>query len=192
MTEATPFFIVGLGNPGARYENTPHNLGFWVVDRLAAAAGIAVSKNKFSALYGQGRLEGETVLLVKPQTYMNLSGEAVQPLALFYKTSPQRILVVCDEFNLPLGKLRLRVKGSDGGHNGLKSLINRLGTQEFPRLRIGCGPVPEYMDPADYVLGNFSKDNRKLAEEMADRAAEAVRTYVKSGPDATMGLYNQG
>lgn len=182
--------MVGLGNPSVRYDGTRHNLGFDVVDRLAEKHGISVSRSKFRALYGQGRIAGSAVVLVKPQTYMNLSGEAVQPLVQFFKTPLSRLLVLCDEFQLPLSKIRLRPNGSDGGHNGLKSLIQQLGTKDFPRLRMGCGPVPERMDPADFVLGHWSADERKPAAEMVALAAEAVESFLQHGIDRTMAQFN--
>lgn len=182
--------MVGLGNPGSRYDGTRHNLGFDVIDRLADKHGISVSRSKFKALYGQGRVGGEAVVLVKPQTYMNLSGEAVQPLAQFFKTPIQRLLIICDEFQLPLGRLRIKPRGSDGGHNGLRSLIAQLGSQDFPRLRLGCGPVPERMDPADFVLGHWAVDERKAAAEMVERGALAVVSFLEKGMDRTMGEFN--
>lgn len=190
MSDKTPIVIAGLGNPGARYENTRHNLGFWVVDRLAQRHGLSVTKSKFNALFGQGRVAGQAVILVKPQTFMNLSGEAIQPLAAFYHVPPAQVLVVCDEFALLFGQLRIKPRGSDGGHNGLKSVIARLGTQDFPRLRIGIGPVPPMFDPADFVLSNFAKADQDGVRDMVDRAADAVESFVKDGMERTMNAFN--
>ena len=191
MPPQPPLVVVGLGNPGAGYDGTRHNLGFLVVDELSRRHGIAVTRSKFSALWGQGRLGGEQVVLVKPQTYMNLSGDAVQPLARFFQAPPARVLVVCDDFSIDLGALRLRAKGSDGGHNGLKSLIARLGTQEFPRLRMGMGPLPPHFDVADFVLSRFARADHEAVQQLVQRAADAVECFAEHGLDTTMNRFNR-
>lgn len=185
-----PLMVVGLGNFGGRYDSTRHNVGFEVVDRLARRCGIAVDRRKFNGLYGQGRHEGRPLYVVKPQTYMNLSGEAVVPLARYFQVPVQGLLVVCDDFALPLGKLRMRARGSEGGHNGLRSLIGLLGTQEFARLRLGVGPVPPFMDCADFVLSRFASDEVPAVREMVERADEAVGAWMTDGMDRAMTRFN--
>ena len=143
--------LAGLGNPGKEYENTRHNIGFDVIDRLAEEENIAVMESKHKALIGKGYVAGQKVILAKPQTYMNLSGESIREIADFYKIEPENIIILCDDINLSEGQLRIRLKGSAGGHNGLKNIISHLGTQEFPRIRIGVGEKPRGMDLADYV-----------------------------------------
>jgi PTH1 family peptidyl-tRNA hydrolase len=170
------WLIAGLGNPEAKYDGTRHNAGFAALDALAAKWGIAVNKTKFQGLYGQGDVGGRKVLLLKPLTYMNLSGDAIAPLAAFYKVSADHVIVLCDDITQAPGKLRIRPSGSAGGHNGLKSIIARLGGENFPRIRIGVGakPHPDY-DLAAWVLGRFSAEEAKALEgRFEDIAAAAV------------------
>ena len=185
------WLVVCLGNPGPRYEGTRHNAGFMAADALAKKLNVRIDRARFKALTGRCEIGGESVLLMKPQTYMNLSGEAAAQAAAFYKIPPERVLVVSDETALPIGALRVRTKGSAGGHNGLKSLIARLGTEEFPRIRLGVGapPHPDY-DMADWVLSTFKNQDAEDMQQAAGRAAEAVECYIRSGPDRTMNLYN--
>ena len=185
------WMIVFLGNPGPKYEGTRHNVGWSVGDVLAERCGVRIQRLKNRALTARCTLGGREVLLVKPQTYMNLSGEAVRPLADFYKIPPERVLVVSDEIALAPGRLRLRPGGSAGGHNGLKSVIQHLGTDRFPRLRLGVGapPHPEY-DMVDWVLGTFRGEDRDLMREAAARAADAVECCVRDGIDKAMSLFN--
>ena len=185
------WLVVFLGNPGPKYECTRHNAGFMAADALAKDKGIKINRSRFKALTATVDLGGESVLLMKPQTYMNLSGEAVIQAVKFYKIAPDHVIVVSDEMSLPIGKLRIRTKGSAGGHNGLKNIIAHLGTDSFPRIRIGVGapPHPDY-DVADWVLSVF---RNKDAEEMAEatkRAAEAVECYVLHGPERAMNRFN--
>ena len=185
------WLVVFLGNPGPKYECTRHNAGFMAADALAKDKGIKINRSRFKALTATVDMGGESVLLMKPQTYMNLSGEAVIQAVKFYKIAPENVIVVSDEMSLPIGKLRIRTKGSAGGHNGLKNIIAHLGTDSFPRIRIGVGapPHPDY-DVADWVLSVF---RNKDAEEMADaakRAAEAVECYVLHGPERAMNRFN--
>ena len=182
--------VVGLGNIGSRYDLTRHNVGFEVVDRLAERLRIAVDRKKFSGLYGQGRHLGRPLYLVKPQTYMNLSGEAVGPLLRYFQVPVKGLLVVCDDFALDLGRIRLRGRGSEGGHNGLRSLIGILGTQDFARLRLGVGPVPPYMDPADFVLSRFAREELTVVRDLVGRADEAVGAWMQDGLDRAMTRYN--
>ena len=187
-----PTWIVAfLGNPGLKYEGTRHNAGFMTAEALCKKKNFAINKARFQALTAQVDLGGERVLLMKPQTYMNLSGQAVSQAARFYKIPPEHILVVSDEVSLPIGKLRIRVKGSAGGHNGLKSIIAQLGTEDFPRIRLGVGapPHPDY-DMADWVLSVFRNEDAAEMEKAAQRAAEALECYIEKGPDRAMNLYN--
>ncbi len=185
------WLVVCLGNPGEEYENTRHNAGFLVADALGERKNIPIRRLKFRALTALTELGGRKALLMKPVTYMNLSGEAVREAALFYKLPPERVLVISDDVALPVGKLRLRRSGSAGGHNGLKSIIAQLGSDAFPRLRIGVGekPHPDY-DMADWVLSKFSSEDQKRMEEAAVRAADAVECCLRDGIEKAMGLYN--
>ena len=185
------YVIVGLGNPGSRYERTRHNAGFRMVDRLAAGYRIEFSQKKHRALCGAGMIEGQKVLLLKPQTYMNLSGESVRKAVEYYKVDPEReLLVIYDDISLDPGKLRIRKKGSAGGHNGMKNIILHLGTQVFPRIRIGVGQKPEGYDLADYVLGHFSGEEEVLMREAYDRAAKAAVSVLTEGTDRAMNEFN--
>ncbi len=183
--------IVGLGNPGRKYANTRHNMGWEALDRVADAAGIKVNVNRYHGLTGMGVIAGEKVILVKPLTYMNLSGDCVQPLAAYYKIPPEDILVICDDVNLPLGRIRFRKSGSAGGHNGLKSLIGRLGSDAFPRLRLGVGSAPEGIDLISHVLMPFFGEDERAAGDLKKTAAEAVFCFLKEGPDKVMNEYNK-
>ena len=185
------WLVAFLGNPGLKYEGTRHNAGFMTADALCKKRNIAINKARFQALTAQADLDGEKVLLMKPQTYMNLSGQAVSQAARFYRIPPEHVLVVSNEVSLPIGKLRIRVKGSAGGHNGLKSIISQLGTEDFPRIRLGVGapPHPDY-DMADWVLSVFRNQDAEEMEKAAQRAAEAVECYIEKGPDKAMNLYN--
>lgn len=181
--------ILGLGNPGPRYLLTRHNIGFRVVDRLSAVQKIPLYQARFQAFYGQGRVDGHQVILAKPLTYMNGSGLAAAALCRAFGVAPARVLVVHDDLDLPPGTIRLRPRGSSGGHNGLKSLIFHLGTEEFPRLRLGIGR-PEAGDSADYVLKEFLPAETGLLEEVLELAAEAALTFVRDGIDTAMNRFN--
>ena len=185
------WLVVGLGNPGEKYENTRHNVGFLTVDQLADRANVPVQKLKHRALTNTAEVGGVRVLLMKPVTYMNLSGEAVGEAARFYKIPPDHVLVISDDVSLPIGKLRVRRGGSAGGHNGLKSIIQHLGTDQFPRLRLGVGekPRPDY-DMADWVLGRLQGEDWKAMEAAVDRAADAVECVLAHGVDAAMNRFN--
>ena len=185
------WLVVGLGNPGEKYENTRHNVGFLTVDQLADRAGVPVQKLKHRALTNTAEVGGARVLLMKPVTYMNLSGEAVGEAARFYKIPPDHVLVISDDVSLPIGKLRVRRGGSAGGHNGLKSIIQHLGTDQFPRVKIGVGekPHPDY-DMADWVLSKFTGEDLKTITEAVKRAADAAACVVKDGPDKAMNRFN--
>lgn len=185
------WLVVFLGNPGTKYEMTRHNAGFMAGDAMAKAEGAAINRSRFKALTGTCDIGGETVMLMKPQTFMNLSGEAVAQAVSFYKLAPDHVIVVSDEAALPIGKLRIRTKGSAGGHNGLKNIIALLGTDQFPRIRIGVGaaPHPDY-DMADWVLSSFKGKDAEDILAAAARAAEAVECYITKGADRAMNLYN--
>ena len=185
------WLIVGLGNPGEKYENTRHNVGFQVIDELAERQGKPVQRLKFKALTGLLTIGGEKALVMKPVTYMNLSGEAVRPAADFYKLPPERILVISDDVALAAGRLRIRAKGSAGGHNGLKSIIQHLGTDQFPRIRVGVGekPHPDY-DLADWVLGRPQGEDKKAIDAAVKRAADAVECILTQGLERGMGKFN--
>ena len=185
------WLIVGLGNPGEKYEDTRHNVGFQVIDELAERQGRPVQRLKFKALTGLLTISGEKALVMKPVTYMNLSGEAVRPAADFYKLPPERILVISDDVALAAGRLRIRAKGSAGGHNGLKSIIQHLGTDQFPRIRVGVGekPHPDY-DLADWVLGRPQGEDKKAIDEAVKRAADAVECILTQGLERGMGKFN--
>ena len=185
------WLIVGLGNPGEKYENTRHNVGFQVIDELAERQGKPVQRLKFKALTGLLTIGGEKALVMKPVTYMNLSGEAVRPAADFYKLPPERILVISDDVALAAGRLRIRAKGSAGGHNGLKSIIQHLGTDQFPRIRVGVGekPHPDY-DLADWVLGRPQGEDKKAIDGAVKRAADAVECILSQGLERGMGRFN--
>ena len=184
------YIIAGLGNPGKKYENTRHNMGFLAVDLLAEKYGIRIDKIKFKALVGEGRIAGQKVLLVKPQTYMNLSGESVREIADFYKIEPENIIIIYDDISLDVGQLRIRKKGSAGGHNGIKNIIAHLGTQEFPRIKVGIGNKPEGWDLADYVLSKYSKAEQEALEEAADGVIGAVKLMLMDDIEAAMNRYN--
>ena len=182
--------IAGLGNPGRKYDRTRHNAGFCVIDRLADRYGISVDEKMFKALVGRGVIEGQKVLLVKPQTFMNLSGESIQPILGYYKVDPQDFIVIYDDISLEPGNIRVRGKGSAGGHNGIKSIIARLGTQDFPRVRIGTGEKPAMMDLADYVLGHFTPEEQKEMDEAYAAGAEAAVTLLTEGIEKAMNRFN--
>jgi peptidyl-tRNA hydrolase, PTH1 family len=184
------FLIVGLGNPGAKYANTRHNIGFRAVEALAARHQLAFGKTEHRAQVASGSIRGEKVLIAKPQTFMNVSGDSVAPLAHFYKIPPSRLIVLADDLDIPLGTVRVRKMGSSGGQNGLKHILQRMGTQEIARVRLGIGRPPGQQDPADYVLSPFRGDDEISALEMIDRAVKAVETWLIDGIDAAMNQTN--
>jgi PTH1 family peptidyl-tRNA hydrolase len=195
MPDEIEFLVVGLGNPGAEYENTPHNMGFRVIDRLAETHGIRVTRKENVSLVGLGRVSGKPVALAKPQTFMNLSGPSVKALLERYGLGSDRLIVVYDELDLPFGELRVRPKGSAAGHNGMKSIIGSLGTNEFVRVRVGVWPVlPEGRtggrDGAKFVLAPFKRAQMQEVGEIAVRAAEAVETIIAEGADKAMAKFN--
>ena len=187
------FVIAGLGNPGNKYEGSRHNIGFEMVDYIARTYGITINKLGFKSLYGQGMIEGEKVILVKPQTFMNLSGQAVKPLLDYYKVDNENFIVIYDDVSLPLGKLRVRAKGSAGGHNGIKDIIYMLQSDVFPRIKVGVGmPENPRMDMKDYVLGYFSKEEFEVLHEGAKKIVKALPVLMKDGTQAAMNICNGG
>ena len=186
------YVIAGLGNPGAKYENTRHNIGFMAVDAIAAKNHISVQEKKHKALLGKGMLGSEKVLLVKPQTFMNLSGESIREIIDYYKIEEKtELIVISDDISLATGALRIRKKGSAGGHNGLKNIILHLGHDEFQRIRLGVGEKPAGYDLADYVLGHFNEDDRALIAKSVEQAAQAVEVMITEGADKAMNLFNK-
>ena len=189
--EENMFVIVGLGNPDKRYEKTRHNIGFDVIDALADQYNIVVKEKKHKALCGTGAIEGRKVLLVKPQTYMNLSGESVAEVMQFYKIDPEsEMLIIFDDISLAPGNIRVRKKGSAGGHNGIKSIIAHTGTQNFMRIKVGVGEKPQGWDLADHVLGRFSSEDRKKVDEAIKDAISAAVLMMQGDVDRAMNLYN--
>ena len=184
------YIIAGLGNPTREYEKTRHNVGFEVIDVLADMLGTTVEEKKFKGCYGRGNIGGEKVLLLKPQTFMNLSGESIRAASDFYKVGPEHIIIIYDDISLDVGQLRIRKKGSAGGHNGIKNIIAHLGTQEFPRIKVGVGDKPKKMDLADYVLSRFSKEDRAAMEDAFKEAAKAVEVMITEGMDTAMNQFN--
>ncbi len=186
------FLIAGLGNPGKEYENTRHNIGYMALDAYADAYGIDVNSRKFKAFAGKGMAEGEKVILIKPLTYMNLSGEAIREACEYYKIDPEEeLIVIFDDIALPVGNLRVRPKGSAGGHNGIKNIIACLGTENFKRIRIGVGEKPSRMDLADYVLGHFTKEDMEAEKEACKNAIEAVNMLMAGKTEEAMNKFNR-
>jgi PTH1 family peptidyl-tRNA hydrolase len=185
------YLIVGLGNPGKQYDMTRHNIGFHTIDYIAEKYGARMTKLKFKAVYGECIIAGEKVYLVKPQTYMNLSGDSVAEMAQFYKIPPENIIIINDDISLDTGRIRIRKKGSAGGHNGLKSIILRLNSDEFPRVKMGVGaPKHDDYDLADFVLGRFTKEEIPVMEEAIKKAEGAVSEIIKNGTESAMNKYN--
>ena len=184
------YIIAGLGNPGIRYQGTRHNTGFYVLDLLARAHGIKINKAKHKAILGEGRIGSEKVVLAKPQTFMNLSGESILLLKQWYHTEEDHILVIYDDIDLDPGVLRIRASGSAGTHNGMRSVLAGLRTEDFPRVRIGIGRSPADLDPADYVLSRFPEEEAGLVREACDRAAKGVECVLMQGTETAMSRYN--
>lgn len=185
------YIIVGLGNPEKKYENTRHNVGFITIDKIADKYGIGMLEHKFKSIIGKGIINGQKVVLVKPQTYMNLSGEAVRQVVDFFKVdSDSEVLIIYDDTSMDVGKLRIRKKGSAGGHNGIKSIIAHLGSDVFVRAKIGIGEKPPKYDLADYVLGQFTAEERKIIDDTALKVSEAIELLVYGDVDEAMNRFN--
>lgn len=185
------YIIVGLGNPGREYDNTRHNVGFCVVEKLAEQENISLLEKRHKAIIGKGMIGGQKCILAKPQTYMNLSGESVRELVDYYKADEKsQLILISDDVSLGVGQMRIRKKGSAGGHNGLKSIIAHLGHDTFIRVKMGVGEKPQGWDLADYVLGKFPPKEREIMEDMAETAADAIRMILAEGADAAMNRFN--
>lgn len=185
------YIIVGLGNPSREYEGTRHNIGFDVITRLSDDFNIPLNQKKHKAICGSGYIEGQKVILAQPQTYMNLSGESVRAFIDFYKVPAENVIIIYDDISLDVGQLRVRPKGSAGGHNGIKSIISHLGSQEFPRIRVGVGNKPDGWDLADYVLGRFSREEEATVRIALGRASNACKDLISQGMEYTMNQYNR-
>lgn len=190
--EEKMFIIAGLGNPKREYENTRHNIGFDVIDALAKKHGISVNETKWKGLIGKGIIAGQKVILVKPLTFMNLSGECIRQVADYFHVDPEtELLVIADDISLDVGKIRIRKKGSAGGHNGLKNIILHMGTEGFPRIKMGVGEKPAGYDLADYVLGHFSKDERTQMDASIEDAIDSIELILADEIDVAMNKYNK-
>lgn len=185
------YIIAGLGNPGREYAGTRHNIGFDVITRLSDDYNIPLDFKKHKALCGKGCIEGYKVILAQPQTYMNLSGESIRELMDYYKVTEEEVIILYDDISLDVGQLRVRPKGSAGGHNGIKSIIHHLGTQEFPRVRVGVGDKPRGWDLADYVLGRFPAEEEPVVRDVLGRAAMACKTIITEGVEEAMNQFNR-
>ncbi len=185
------YIIAGLGNPESKYDHTRHNIGFHAVDVLCQKYNIKLNKLKFKASFGDGMIGGEKVIIAKPQTYMNLSGEAIRDMASFYKVEPENIIIIFDDVSLECGRMRIRPSGSAGGHNGIKSIIYRLNSDKFPRVKLGIGAPPhEDFDLADYVLGRFTPEEIKILEPVLLDTADAVEAIIRNGVQKAMNKFN--
>jgi PTH1 family peptidyl-tRNA hydrolase len=184
--------VVGLGNPGRAYRWTRHNMGFWLVEQFAKELGIDLSRRGFLSVYGRGKIENEEVILAKPLTYMNLSGEAVRRLLHFFKVPPENLVVLHDDLDLPLGKIRLRLRGGHGGHQGVKSIVEALGNDRFFRLKVGIGrPTDRLRDPADYVLEPLTGGEREEFKSAVERGREALKVLFREGPQEAMDKFHR-
>ncbi|WP_139905944.1 aminoacyl-tRNA hydrolase [Clostridium thermarum] len=182
------YLIVGLGNPGTQYENTRHNVGFEVIDLMGAKYKISISRIKFKGVYGEGNIKGEKVILLKPQTYMNASGESVGQISKFYKIPNEKIIIIYDDMSLDIGRIRIRAKGSAGGHNGIKNIIAHLSSEEFPRIKIGVGhPKGDWVN---HVLGKFSIEEQEKLQKTYEAVLSTVETIIEDGIDAAMNKFN--
>lgn len=182
------YIIVGLGNPGSKYENTRHNMGFKAIDAMASEFGIDVNRAKFKGLIGEGRIGSEKVILLKPQTYMNLSGQSVREIMNFYKIPEENLIVIYDDFDLPIGSIRVRKSGGPGTHNGMKSVIQELGSRKFPRVRVGIGSSDG--STIQFVIGKVGKDEQQILNEAAEAAASAAVDIIRIGIENAMNIHN--
>lgn len=182
------YIIAGLGNPGSKYENTRHNMGFKAIDAMASEFGIDVNRAKFKGLIGEGRIGSEKVILLKPQTYMNLSGQSVREIMNFYKIPEENLIVIYDDFDLPIGSIRVRKSGGPGTHNGMKSVVQELGSRKFPRVRVGIGSSDG--STIQFVIGKVGKDEQQILNEAAEAAASAVADIIRIGIENAMNIHN--
>ena len=190
LSGSVEYIVAGLGNPDRKYENTRHNTGFIVLDKIADTLSVRIDRIKFKSLCATAQIGDKKVLLLKPSTYMNLSGQAVTEAMSFYKVPPEKTIIIFDDISLDVGKMRIRRKGSDGGHNGIKNIIYLSGSDAFPRIKIGIGHKPEKWDLADWVLSSFSADELKKLNEAAEKSFDAVRLITEENIDKAMNLYN--
>ena len=190
MSSSVGYIVVGLGNSGTKYEGTRHNAGFIVLDRLAEKLGVKIDRIKYKSLCTTCTIAGQKVLLMKPSTYMNNSGLAVTEAMSFYKIPPERVIVIFDDISMDVGRMRIRRKGSDGGHNGIKNIIYLSGSDQFPRIKMGVGSKPEKWDLADWVLSHFTEDEYKVLTDTADKACEAVELMIDGQTDKAMNKFN--
>ena len=186
------YVIVGIGNPGKKYENTRHNIGFISIDYMSSLFNIKVNKIKHKALVGEGNIEGERVMLVKPQTFVNLSGESVREITEYYKVPPENVIIIYDDISLEPGSIRIRKKGSDGGHNGIKSIIYQLQSDKFLRIKLGVGAKPPGYDLADWVLAKFTDADIKIMAKSVETVASVVPEIIKNGAETAMNKFNTG
>lgn len=184
------YLIVGLGNPGRKYEKTRHNVGFDTIDSLSEYFNINVDKIKFKGIYGETRYKGEKVILLKPETFMNASGECIQPFMDYYNIKDENLIVIVDDIDIKFGTVRVRKNGSAGTHNGLKSIINRTGTKNFPRIKVAVNQKPKYMDLSNFVLSTFSNDERKIVDKEIELARDTVLSIIDNGVDIAMNEAN--
>lgn len=185
------YIIIGLGNPEPEYSNTRHNMGFDVINKLAKENDISLNRTKFNAIYGTGIIEGEKVILIKPQTFMNNSGESVIEFVNFYKEPLENVMIIYDDMDTDVGTIRIRAKGGPGSHNGMKSMVSSLNSENFSRIRVGIGrPSGEY-DRIDYVIGQIAEEEKKILEQGQNEAVEAIKYWIKNGIDNTMNKYNK-
>lgn len=184
------YIVVGLGNPGLKYENNRHNIGFKIIDKIAENYNVNINKSKFKSQYNEIRIGSKKVLLIKPQTYMNNSGEAIKEIKSFFSVETENIIVIHDDIDLDYGRIKVKKNGGSGTHNGLRSILNHIKEKDFPRVRVGVGKPIEHIDLADYVLGNFNKDEVKILEKILDESIEIVESIVKDGVDIAMNKHN--
>ncbi len=188
--QSNTYLIAGLGNPGKTYRENRHNIGFMVIDSLAKQLDIQMKRVKSKAIIGTGKLDDKSIILAKPQTYMNASGESISPLLRYYKVPLQNLIIIHDDLDIAFGSIRIRPSGGTGGQKGMKSIVSKLGSQDISRIRIGIGRPPGRMDPADYVLHNFDSNQIALKEEILERASQAVITFIREGLEKAMNAHN--
>lgn len=184
------YLIAGLGNPGEKYHATRHNIGFMAIDYISQKENIEIKKIKHKSIIGEGIIDGEKIILAKPQTYMNLSGESIKEISDWYKIDKEKIIIIYDDISLPIGSMRIRKKGSDGGHNGIKSIITHMNSDVFGRIKIGIGPLAPYISMPDFVLGKIEKENQEKMFQMLENTHKAVCEIIRKGYSSAMNLYN--
>ena len=189
-SKSSPYLIAGLGNPGRRFREDRHNIGFMVIDGLIKPLGLSFARKQQNALVTDGRISGYKIIFAKPQTYMNNVGKSIVPLLRYYRIPPEQLMVIFDDLDLPLGTIRIRPQGGSGGHRGMRSIINELGGDQFPRMRLGIGRPPGRMDPADYVLQKFSENETDIVNIVLQQAVDGVHAFIEEGIEHTMTRFN--